>query len=67
MPNNARGLLTAHLSADAAAVRGIMGDRLGLLMQSIALVLGGCAVAFGFCARVGAVVLGSTPVIALGG
>jgi ATP-binding cassette subfamily B (MDR/TAP) protein 1 len=67
MPENSRGTLTSHLSTDAAAVRGILGDRLALAVQSVALIAGGCAVAFYFCPKVGAVVLGASPMIALGG
>ena len=67
MPENSRGTLTSHLSSDAAAVRGILGDRLALMVQSVALIAGGCAVAFYFCPKIGAVVLGVSPMIALGG
>lgn len=67
MPENSRGTLTSHLSTDAAAVRGILGDRLALVVQSVALIAGGCGVAFYFCPKVGAVVLGASPMVALGG
>lgn len=67
MPENARGTLTSHLASDAAAVRGILGERLALVVQSVALIAGACAVAFYYCPKVGAVVLGAAPMLALGG
>lgn len=53
MPENSRGILTTRLSSDAAAVRGVMGDRLALAFQVAATVIGSLTVALIFCWRVG--------------
>eukprot|EP00730_Choanoeca_flexa_P008619 TRINITY_DN12512_c1_g1_i10.p1 TRINITY_DN12512_c1_g1~~TRINITY_DN12512_c1_g1_i10.p1 ORF type:complete len:536 (+),score=85.02 TRINITY_DN12512_c1_g1_i10:218-1609(+) len=65
-PENSRGILTSRLSADASAVRGMMGDRLALMAQIVATLIGCLLVAFLFCWRVGAVLLAAAPVAGLG-
>ena len=50
---NSRGVLTSRLSADASAVRGMMGDRLALFTSIMSTVIGCMLVAFLLCWRVG--------------
>eukprot|EP00049_Salpingoeca_infusionum_P008659 m.143059 g.143059 ORF g.143059 m.143059 type:complete len:1275 (+) comp14078_c0_seq2:641-4465(+) len=66
-PEHSRGILTARLSADAYAVRGMVGDRLGSLCTIVSTVVGSIVIAFYFCWRVGAVILGAAPLMAVGG
>eukprot|EP00730_Choanoeca_flexa_P006144 TRINITY_DN12095_c3_g2_i4.p1 TRINITY_DN12095_c3_g2~~TRINITY_DN12095_c3_g2_i4.p1 ORF type:complete len:1304 (+),score=400.93 TRINITY_DN12095_c3_g2_i4:47-3958(+) len=66
-PENSRGILTSRLSADASAVRGMMGDRLALMAQIVATLIGCLLVAFIVCWRVGAVLLAAAPIVGLGG
>lgn len=66
-PVHSKGILTTRLSADTAAVRGILGDRLAIAVTSVFTVLGGMGIAFYFCWKVGLVVLASFPVVAVGG
>ena len=40
-PENSSGAIGARLSADAASVRALVGDALGLLVQNFATVLAG--------------------------
>ncbi|EDQ92058.1 uncharacterized protein MONBRDRAFT_19578 [Monosiga brevicollis MX1] len=67
MPENARGILTARLSSDASAVRGVLGDRVGLAMQIFATVVGCLIVSMIYCWRVALVVLAASPIIGVGG
>ncbi|KAK7284517.1 hypothetical protein RJT34_19263 [Clitoria ternatea] len=45
-PENSSGAIGARLSADAASVRALVGDALGLLVQNIATALAGLIIAF---------------------
>ncbi|CAO2836938.1 unnamed protein product [Amaranthus hypochondriacus] len=45
-PENSSGAIGARLSADAAAVRALVGDALGLLVQNIASAITGLLIAF---------------------
>ncbi|EGD76002.1 multidrug resistance protein [Salpingoeca rosetta] len=66
-PRHSRGILTTRLSSDASAVRGTLGDRLGLFVQILFTILGCITVACIYCWRVGLVILAAFPVVALGG
>ncbi|KAH9619688.1 hypothetical protein KSS87_015757 [Heliosperma pusillum] len=45
-PENSSGAIGARLSSDAASVRGLVGDALGLLVENIATALAGLLIAF---------------------
>jgi len=48
-------------------VRGILGDRFGIICTSVATIAGGLGVAFYFCWSVALVVIGCFPIVAIGG
>ncbi|KAL8158950.1 hypothetical protein V2J09_000487 [Rumex salicifolius] len=66
-PQNSSGAIGARLSADAAAVRGLVGDALGLLVQNIATALAGLIIAFNSNWLLALVILGMMPLIGLNG
>ncbi|KAL6008850.1 ABC transporter B member 11 [Asimina triloba] len=65
--DNSSGAIGAKLSADAAAVRGLVGDALGLIVQNIASVIAGLVIAFLADWHLALVILAMVPLIALGG
>ncbi|KAL2338874.1 hypothetical protein Fmac_013320 [Flemingia macrophylla] len=61
------GAIGARLSSDAAAVRALVGDALGLLVQNIATAVGGMAIAFQACWQLAFLMLGLAPLLTLNG
>jgi len=67
LPEHSKGVLTTRLAEDANSVRGILGDRFGIVCTSTATIIGGLGVAFYFCWSVALVVLACFPIVAIGG
>ncbi|WJX96357.1 ABC transporter B member 11 [Trifolium repens] len=61
------GALGARLSTDAASVRALVGDALGLLVQNIATVIAGLVIAFQACWQLAFIVLALAPLLGLNG
>ncbi|XP_045813314.1 ABC transporter B family member 11-like [Trifolium pratense] len=61
------GALGARLSTDAASVRALVGDALGLLVQNIASVIAGLVFAFQACWQLAFIVLALAPLLGLHG
>ncbi|RDX62091.1 ABC transporter B family member 11, partial [Mucuna pruriens] len=61
------GEIGARLSSDAAAVRALVGDALGLLVQNIATAIGGLVIAFLASWQLALIVLALAPLLALNG
>jgi ATP-binding cassette subfamily B (MDR/TAP) protein 1 len=64
---NSTGALAAKLSEDAGLVRGITAPFFGAILQAIAGVVAGLAIAFHACWQLAAVILGLIPVMATAG
>ncbi|EGD72703.1 ATP-binding cassette transporter subfamily B member 1 [Salpingoeca rosetta] len=63
-PRHSRGILTTRLSSDASAVRGALGDQLGVAVRIAFTVIGCMTAACIYCWRVALVVLATFPVTA---
>lgn len=61
------GALGARLSTDAASIRTLVGDALGLLVQNIAAVIAGLVIAFEASWQLAFVVLALAPLLGLNG
>ncbi|KAK7388086.1 hypothetical protein VNO78_22891 [Psophocarpus tetragonolobus] len=61
------GAIGARLSSDAAAVRALVGDALGLLVQNIATAVGGLVIAFEASWQLAFIVLVLAPLLGLNG
>ncbi|CAH8358573.1 unnamed protein product [Eruca vesicaria subsp. sativa] len=61
------GTIGARLSADAAAIRGLVGDALAQMVQNLSSILAGLIIAFLACWQLAFVVLAMLPLIALNG
>jgi len=61
------GAIGARLSSDAAAVRALVGDALGLLVQNFATAVGGLVVAFEASWQLAFIVLAMAPLLGLNG
>ncbi|XP_029129242.1 ABC transporter B family member 11 isoform X2 [Cajanus cajan] len=61
------GEIGARLSSDAAAVRALVGDALGLLVQNIATAVAGLAIAFEASWQLALIMLALAPLLALTG
>ncbi|KAK7363395.1 hypothetical protein VNO77_05537 [Canavalia gladiata] len=61
------GVIGARLSSDAAAVRALVGDALGLLVQNIATVIAGLVIAFEASWQLALIMLALAPLLALNG
>ncbi|XP_057415708.1 ABC transporter B family member 11-like [Lotus japonicus] len=61
------GALGARLSTDAASVRGLVGDALGLLVQNIATAIAGLVIAFVASWQLALVILALVPLLGLNG
>uniref|UniRef100_A0A1J3GPL7 ABC transporter B family member 4 n=2 Tax=Noccaea caerulescens TaxID=107243 RepID=A0A1J3GPL7_NOCCA len=61
------GNIGARLSADAAAIRGLVGDALAQMVQNLSSILAGLIIAFLACWQLAFVVLAMLPLIALNG
>ncbi|KAL9256975.1 ABC transporter B family member 11-like protein [Drosera capensis] len=66
-PEHSSGAIGARLSADAASIRALVGDALGLLVQNITSALTGLIVAFVACWELALIVLALLPLIGLNG
>nr|ASM90199.1 multidrug resistance 5 [Sesuvium portulacastrum] len=66
-PENSSGSIGARLSADAASVRGLVGDALGLLVQNIATLVSGLLIAFLANWLLSLIILVLIPLIGLNG
>ncbi|KAL8139050.1 hypothetical protein V2J09_005051 [Rumex salicifolius] len=66
-PRNSSGAIGARLSSDAAAVRGLVGDALALLVQNLATAIAGLVIAFVANWILAFIVLALIPLIGLGG
>ena len=64
---NSSGALAAKLSTNAATVRGLVGDALGLLVQNIATAIGGLVIAFQANWSLALIILGLLPLLGLNG
>ncbi|XXG76266.1 hypothetical protein AAC387_Pa08g0649 [Persea americana] len=60
---NSSGAIGARLSADAATVRGLVGDSLALLAQNTASLVAGLAIAFEACWQLAFLILAMVPLI----
>ncbi|KAH8517134.1 hypothetical protein Peur_048355 [Populus x canadensis] len=66
-PEHSSGAIGARLSADAATVRGLVGDSLSQLVQNIASAIAGLVIAFVACWQLAFVILVLLPLIGLNG
>ncbi|KAF7837631.1 ABC transporter B family member 11-like [Senna tora] len=61
------GAIGARLSTDAASVRALVGDALGLLVQNIATAIAGLVIAFEACWQLALIILAMLPLLLLNG
>lgn len=66
-PANSSGAIGARLSADAASVRGLVGDALAQLVQNSSSAVAGLVIAFAACWQLAIIVLVLLPLIGLNG
>ncbi|KAL2345535.1 hypothetical protein Fmac_006820 [Flemingia macrophylla] len=66
-PEHSSGAIGARLSADAASVRALVGDALGLLVQNIATALTGLIIAFVASWQLSFIILALVPLIGMNG
>ncbi|TKY52407.1 ABC transporter B family member 4 [Spatholobus suberectus] len=66
-PGNSSGAIGARLSADAASVRALVGDALGLLVQNLASALAGLIIAFVASWQLALIILVLIPLIGVNG
>ena len=66
-PENSSGAVGARLSADAASVRALVGDALGLVVQNFASALAGLIIAFAASWQLALIVLVLIPLIGVNG
>ncbi|OVA16637.1 ABC transporter [Macleaya cordata] len=66
-PEHSSGAIGARLSADAASVRSLVGDALGLLVQNTATTIAGLAIAFEANWQLALIVLFLLPLIGING
>ncbi|KAH7676294.1 Xenobiotic-transporting ATPase protein, partial [Dioscorea alata] len=66
-PKNSAGVIASRLSADAAAVRGLVGDALALIMQNAATFISGLAISFVSSWQLSLVTLALIPLMGLNG
>ncbi|XP_028548541.1 ABC transporter B family member 4 [Dendrobium catenatum] len=64
-PENFSGEVGSRLSTDAAKVRSIVGDRLGLYVQNAASLIAGLIIAFAASWEISLIVLGVVPLVGL--
>ena len=67
LPENSSGAVGARLSADAASVRGLVGDALGLLVQNVATLLAALILSFIVNWQLSLIVVALLPVIGFNG
>ncbi|XP_074310722.1 ABC transporter B family member 21-like [Silene latifolia] len=66
-PENSSGTIGARLSSDAASVRGLVGDALGLLVQNLASAISGLLIAFLANWILAFIILAMIPLLGLNG
>ncbi|KAI3679122.1 hypothetical protein L6452_38431 [Arctium lappa] len=66
-PENSSGAIGARLSADAASVRGLVGDALAQLVQDSSSAAAGLAIAFAACWQLALIILALIPLIGVNG
>ncbi|KAL9232996.1 hypothetical protein vseg_008043 [Gypsophila vaccaria] len=66
-PDNSSGAIGARLSSDAASLRGLVGDALGLLVQNVATATSGLAIAFHANWILAFIILAMIPLLGLSG
>lgn len=67
VPEHSSGAIGARLSADAALVRALVGDALGMLVQNIASAVAGLVIAFVASWQLALIVLALVPLIGING
>ncbi|XP_074310728.1 ABC transporter B family member 21-like [Silene latifolia] len=67
LPENSSGAIGARLSSDAASVRGLVGDALGLLVQNLAAAISGLLIAFLANWMLAFIILAMIPLLGLSG
>jgi len=63
MPGNGKATLTSRLAGDAAKVKGLIIDRVPIILSLLVSVAGGIAIAMFYCWRLSLVVLAMFPII----
>ncbi|CAI0469814.1 unnamed protein product [Linum tenue] len=66
-PENSSGAIGARLSADAATVRALVGDKLGQTVQNIASLVAGLVIAFTASWQLALIILALVPLIGMNG
>ncbi|KAM2541701.1 hypothetical protein TB2_021235 [Malus domestica] len=66
-PEHSSGAIGARLSADAASLRGLLGDALGLLVQNLATAIAGLLIAFVASWRLALIILVLLPLLGVNG
>ncbi|XP_039128461.1 ABC transporter B family member 11-like isoform X2 [Dioscorea cayenensis subsp. rotundata] len=66
-PENSSGAIGARLAADAATVRGLVGDALSLLVQNITTLVTGLVIAFTASWQLSLIILALIPIIGING
>lgn len=66
-PDNSSGAVGARLSADAAKVRGLVGDALSLMVQNTATLVAGLVIAFVSNWELSLIILALIPLIGMNG
>ncbi|KAJ0829582.1 putative ABC-type xenobiotic transporter [Helianthus annuus] len=66
-PENSSGAIGARLSADAASVRGLVGDALAQIVQDFASVATGLVIAFAACWQLALIILALIPLMSANG
>ncbi|CAN1160294.1 ABC transporter B family member 11 [Linum perenne] len=66
-PGNSSGAIGARLSADAATVRVLVGDKLAQIVQNIGSIVAGLVIAFSASWQLALIILGLVPLIGLNG
>ncbi|KAL9235183.1 hypothetical protein vseg_009970 [Gypsophila vaccaria] len=66
-PDNSSGAIGARLSSDAASVRGLVGDALGLIVQNLASAISGLLIAFLANWILAFIILAMIPLLGLNG
>ncbi|KAM0028062.1 putative ABC-type xenobiotic transporter [Helianthus debilis subsp. tardiflorus] len=66
-PENSSGAIGARLSADAASVRGLVGDALAQLIQDLSSVVSGLTIALASCWQLAFIILALIPLVVANG
>ncbi|KAM0028059.1 putative ABC-type xenobiotic transporter [Helianthus debilis subsp. tardiflorus] len=66
-PENSSGAIGARLSADAASVRGLVGDALAQIVQDLSSAISGLFIAFTACWQLALIILAMIPLASING